>query len=178
MTEAAPQATSTETSTGATAHATADRISARRRVAAPAAVIFAIVASPQGHVDIDGSGMLIAAPDAAPLTAVGDTFAIHMDRRPLGDVPDMAEYDVQNTVSQIEPNALFEWTPGMAGRNPVGHRYGYALTPVSDQETDVESYCDWSALSDKWRARVSWPVVPVSALQKSLDNLARISESI
>ena len=154
---------------------TPDRISATKRIAAPAATIFAVVASPQGHVDIDGSGMLIAT-DARPLTSVGEVFAIHMDRRPLGDVPEMAEYDVTNTVSQLEPDALVEWTPGVAGRNPVGHRYGYALSAVSEHETDVVSYCDWSALSDKWRARVSWPVVPVSALEKSLDNLARLVE--
>jgi hypothetical protein len=154
---------------------TPDRISATKRIAAPAATIFAVVASPQGHVDIDGSGMLIAA-DARPLTAVGEVFSIHMDRRPLGDVPDMAEYDVDNTVTRLEPDALVEWSPGMTGRNPVGHRYGYSLSAVSPNETDVVSYCDWSALSDKWRARVSWPVVPVSALEKSLDNLARLVE--
>ena len=34
---------------------------------------------------------LRAAPDAPPVSAVGDTFAMHMDRRPLGDIPDMAE---------------------------------------------------------------------------------------
>ncbi len=35
---------------------------------------------------IDGSGMLDAEPDAQPITEVGQTFDMHMDRTPLGDI--------------------------------------------------------------------------------------------
>jgi len=52
----------------------ADRVTAARRIAAPAQAIFLLVSDPARHVDIDGSGMLQAAPDASPLTAVGQTF--------------------------------------------------------------------------------------------------------
>ena len=61
------------------------RVSASRRVRASAADVFCLVADPAGHVHIDGSGMLDAAPDARPLTAVGQTFDMQMDRTPLND---------------------------------------------------------------------------------------------
>ena len=48
-----------------------DRVSPTRRVAASAGKLFVIVSDPSGQVAIDGSGMLVAAPDAVPLTAVG-----------------------------------------------------------------------------------------------------------
>ena len=72
--------------------ASADRVTATRRIAAPTHAIFVLVSDPARHVDIDGSGMLQAALDAGPLTAVGQTFDMDMDRRALGDIPNMAEY--------------------------------------------------------------------------------------
>jgi len=153
-----------------------DRVTATRRIAAPAGPIFAIVSSPQGHVDIDGSGMLEAAPDATPCTAVGDHFDMDMDRAPLGDVPEMGKYKVRNTVTRIEPDRLFEWGVGSADRPPLGHVYGWELAPVSDTVTDVTNYCDWSQIPEKFRARTEgrWPIVPVSMLEQSVEKLERL----
>src|SRR5262249_13885637 len=83
-----------------------DGVPATRRTAAPAHAIFLLVSDPARHVDIDGSGMLQAAPDARPLTEVGQTFDMDMDRRPLGDIPNMAEYKVRCTVTQLIPDRL------------------------------------------------------------------------
>ena len=151
-----------------------DRVAATRRIAAPAATIFAIVSNPAGHVDVDGSGMLEAAPDARPLGAVGETFAMDMDREPLGDIPNMGKYKVLNTVTQIVPDRLFEWSVGTAERPSIGHVYGWQLEPVSDTETDVTNYCDWSGIPEEMRARRAWPIVPVEMLEKSVENLERI----
>jgi hypothetical protein len=153
----------------------ADRVSATRRIAAPAGQVFRIVSSPAGHVEIDGSGMLEAAPDAKPLTAVGDTFDMDMDRTPLNDIPGLVKYQVRNTVTQIVPDRLVEWTVGSADRPPLGHLYGWLIEPVSDTECDVTNYCDWTAISERSRARLAWPVVPVDMLEKSVENLQRIA---
>ena len=64
----------------------ADRVATTRRIAAPAHAIFLLVCDPARHIDIDGSGMLQAAPDVRQLTEVGQTFDMDMDRRPLGDI--------------------------------------------------------------------------------------------
>ena len=153
----------------------AERVTVTRRIAAPAATIWAIVSDPQGHVRIDGSGMLEAAADAAPLSAVGDTFDIHMDRTPLNDIPGLVKYSVRNTVTRIEPGSLIEWTIGGIDQPPLGHVYGWQLTPVSDSETDVTNYCDWTNIVPELRARNrTWPIVPVEMLEESLAKLERL----
>ena len=126
-----------------------ERISATRRIAAPASKIFQIVSSPDGHIQIDGSGMLEASPGAKPLTAVGDTFDMDMDRTPLNDIPNLVKYNVRNTVTQFVPDRLIEWTVGSADRPPLGHVYGWQIEPVSDTESEVTNYCDWTAISQE-----------------------------
>jgi hypothetical protein len=154
---------------------TTDRTSVKRRIEASASRIFLIVSDPAGHVDIDGSGMLQAAPDARPLTAVGQTFDMEMDRRPLGDIPNMAEYKVRCTVTQLVPDRLIEWTVQAVGKPPAGHVYGWQIEPLTDAECLVTNYCDWSAIDDELRAKFRWPVVPVDRLQRSIENLERLA---
>jgi hypothetical protein len=153
-----------------------ERASVTRRVAAPAAAVFAIVADPAGHVAIDGSGMLEAAPDARPLTAVGDTFEIAMDREPLGDRP-IGKYQVRNTVTRIEPDRLVEWSVGNEDRASYGYTWGWELTPVSDTETDVTNYFDWSGFSEERKAAASGqlPLIPMTMIERSVENLARLA---
>lgn len=151
-----------------------DRVSATRRVAAPADKLFHIVSSPAGHVAIDGSGMLEAAPDDRRLTTVGETFDMDMDREPLGDIPDLKKYQVRNTVTRVIPDRLIEWTIGFGDQQPFGHVYGWQLDPVSETETDVTNYCDWSNASEDIRSFATFPVVPVTMLQQSVDNLDRM----
>jgi hypothetical protein len=156
----------------------ASRISATRRIAAPASTLFGIVSSPEGHVQIDGSGMLEATPAASPVTAVGDSFDMDMDRTPLSDIPGLVKYQVRNTVTQFVPDRLFEWSVGTPERpNLYGHVYGWRIEPVSDTECDVTNYCDWTAVAQKYLDRRPWPVVPVEMLEKSVRNLARIAAS-
>ena len=65
---------------------TDERIEVGRTVAADPAAIFRVLADPAGHVTIDSSGMLMSA-TGDPVTAVGDTFVVHMDREALNDYP-------------------------------------------------------------------------------------------
>lgn len=149
------------------------RISVERVIHASAADIYAVVTDPAAHVRIDGSGMLVEAPDAEPVKAVGDTFSMEMDREPLGDLP-MGRYAVLNTVTAIEPHRLVEWTVGTAGRTPIGHVYGFVLEPVDDSTTRVTSYCDWSSLHPKLVGKIEFPVVPPSMMEQTLERLAAL----
>jgi hypothetical protein len=149
-----------------------DRVSLTRRVAAPAATVFAVITDPNQHVEIDGSGMLMSAPDARPLRAVGDSFDMDMDREPLGDLP-MGKYQVRNTVTKIVPGTALEWNVGGVDQPPFGHVYGYELQAVGPEETDVTLYCDWTGVRAS-SIRDRFPIVPVHMLEKSLDNLERI----
>ena len=107
--------------------ASADRVTVTRRIAAPAHAIFLLVCDPARQVDIDGSGMLRAAPGARPLTAVGQTFDIEMDRRPLGDVPNTeALHQLVRTV----PDYLVPCSPH---RGPRQGRVEVARREVGDR---------------------------------------------
>ena len=147
------------------------RVSVSREIPASAEVIFAMISLPEGHVAMDGSGSLISAPSNHQLTAVGDTFLMDMDREPIGDIPDMGKYQVENEVTAFEANRLLEWTVGMAGRPRVGHVYGIRLTPIDTSMTLVENYMDWSGVPEKWRDRVNWPVIPAGTMEASLARL-------
>jgi hypothetical protein len=72
--------------------ASADRVTATRRIAASAHAVFVLVSDPARHVDINGSGMMRTARDATPLSAGGETFDIAMDRRPLAATPNTEAY--------------------------------------------------------------------------------------
>ena len=155
---------------------TEQRVSATRRIRASARDLFEIVASPEGHVRIDGSGMLEATGDTKRLTAVGETFDMQMDRTPRNDIPGLVKYTVRNTVTQIIPDRLVEWTIGGVDQPPLGHVYGWQLDPVSDTETDVTNYCDWTNITPELRARrPDWPIVPVEMLEQSVAKLDRIA---
>ena len=155
--------------------APANRVTVTRRIAAPAHAIFLLVSDPARHVNIDGSGMLRAAPGARPLTAVGQEFDIEMDRRPLGDIPNMAEYKVRCTVTQLIPDWLIEWTVRAVGKPPAGHVYGWQIEPLTGGACLVSHYCDWTNISDDLRARFHWPVVPADRLKRSTENLDRLA---
>ena len=123
------------------------------------------------HVEIDGSGMLQAAPDAKRLEAPGDTFEMDMDREPLGDV-DMGKYKSVNTVTRIVPDSLLEWNVGLPGQGPFGHVYGWEITAVGPAET--RSRTTASGPTSPSYARPHFPIVPLSMLEKSVDNLAAL----
>ena len=117
-----------------------------RRIDAPAAAIFEILANPQRHMDFDGSDMLQGAVHNRPITAVGDTFSMKMHR--LG-----RDYLMINHVVEFEPDRRISWQPApgdvdTAGGDPsrigvpAGYRWGYTLAPDGDDSTVVTEIFD------------------------------------
>ena len=150
--------------------ADAERIEATRFIPAPPADVFAVLRDPQGHVDIDASGMLMDA-EGEPVSAVGDRFLVHMDREALGDLP-MGRYDVEVVISVFEQDREIAWTIEGTIRPPLQHVYGYRMEPA-DGGTLVTSYCDWSDLREDYRPFLTFPIVPESALKGTLGILDR-----
>src|SRR5438309_3537735 len=120
-----------------------ERFEVQRQVAAPVSKVFALLCDPRGHVAIDSSGMLQAA-EGEPVTGVGDSFVVHMDREALNDYP-LGRYDVTVTITTFVPDREIAWTIVGVIRPPMGHVYGYTLAPV-DGGTLVTSYYDWSSV--------------------------------
>ena len=150
---------------------TSERIEVQRTIGADPAAIFAVLRDPQGHVAIDSSGMLQSA-EGEPVTAVGDSFGVHMDREALNDFPELGRYDVTVTISAFEPDREIAWTILGQIRPQIGHVYGYRLEPA-DGGTVVTSYYDWSEIDPQWRAAGIFPVISEGALRATLGILAR-----
>jgi hypothetical protein len=148
-----------------------ERIEVQRTIQAEPAAIFAILRDPQGHVAIDSSGMLQSA-DGEPVSAVGDSFVVHMDRESLNDYPELGRYDVTVTISAYQPDREIAWTILGKIRPQIGHVYGYRLEPAADG-TLVTSYYDWSQIHPQWREAGIFPVISEAALRATLGILAR-----
>ncbi|WP_267897915.1 SRPBCC family protein [Nocardia suismassiliense] len=147
-----------------------ERVEVSRLIPAPAATIFAVLTDPKGHVDIDASGMLLDA-EGEPVRQPGDRFLVHMDREALGDFP-LGKYDVEVVITELTPDKEIAWTVEGQIRPPVRHIYGYRLAPA-EGGTLVTSYYDWSQISEQWKSRLTFPVVPESALKATLGILER-----
>lgn len=148
-----------------------DRIEVQRTIAAEPSSIFRVLTDPQGHVAIDSSGMLMGA-DGQPVTAVGDTFVVHMDREALNDYPELGRYDVTVNITRFEPDREIAWTVIGQVRPPIGHVYGYLLEPA-DGGTLVTSYYDWSSIDQAWKDSGILPVLSEGALRATLGILSR-----
>ena len=147
-----------------------DRIDVQRTIAADPATIFAVLSDPQGHVEIDASGMLMDA-TGDPVRSVGDSFVVHMDREALNDYP-MGLYDVTVTITTFDQDREIAWTILGQIRPPLGHIYGYTLEPT-EAGTLITSYYDWSNIDPVWREAGIFPVISESALRATLGVLAR-----
>jgi hypothetical protein len=147
-----------------------ERIEVERTIAADPATIFKILCDPRGHVAIDSSGMLMDA-SGDPVSAVGDSFVVHMDREALNDYP-MGLYDVTVTITTFIPDREIAWTILGQIRPQIGHIYGYTLEPVEDG-TLVTSYYDWSSIDEEWKKAAIFPVISEGALRATLGILAR-----
>ena len=150
---------------------TSERIEVKRTIEAEPAAIFAVLRDPQGHVAIDSSGMLQSA-DGEPVSAIGDTFVVHMDRESLNDYPELGRYDVTVQISAFEPDREIAWTILGRLRPQIGHVYGYRLEPA-ESGTLVTSYYDWSDIDPQWREAGIFPVISEGALRATLGILAR-----
>ena len=149
---------------------TTERLEVPRTIAADPASIFTVLSDPQGHVAIDSSGMLLDA-TGDPVTKVGDSFVVHMDREALNDFP-MGKYDVTVSITKYDQDREIAWTILGQIRPQIGHVYGYTLKPT-EEGTLVTSYYDWSEIDDTWREAAIFPIIPESALRATLGILAR-----
>jgi hypothetical protein len=145
-----------------------ERVEVQRAIAAEPAVIFQLLTDPVGQVAIDSSGMLMGA-TGDPVTGVGDSFVVHMDREALNDYP-LGLYDVTVKIVTFDQDREIGWT--VEGQLNLGHVYGYRLEPLADG-TLVTSYYDWSSVDQSWKEAGIFPVIPEGALRATLGILAR-----
>ncbi|HEX3708130.1 MAG TPA: SRPBCC family protein [Mycobacteriales bacterium] len=121
-------------------------VSVSRRIEAPAEQIFAVLADPNRHTELDGTDMLRGVESGGPISGVGDRFVMNMFFEHFG-----GPYRMDNHVVDFEPGRKIAWAPAAgdekAGNGstpvgePVGHRWIFELAPEGPDATMVtESY--------------------------------------
>ena len=163
-------------------------IEVSRRIEAPAAPIFEILANPQRHMDFDGSDMLRGAVLDRPISDVGDTFTMKMHR--LGD-----DYLMLNYVVEFEPDRRIFWEPAPGDPSraegddpskvgiPAGYRWGYILTPDGDDATVVTEVFDYGTVTEEIRQSLlrdggAWINGNNSVLESMTASLQRLEKII
>jgi uncharacterized protein YndB with AHSA1/START domain len=126
-----------------------------RTIPASPEAIFALLADPRRHKDIDGSGTVRDAKDVPDHLELGSTFGMHME---FG-----GKYSMENTVIELEPNRRIAWQArpprhhGGIWRQLFGGRiWRYELEPV-DGATRVRESWDVSRERNKWAVRAYGP---------------------
>lgn len=102
--------------------------SASTTVAAPPAVVFAIVTDPRQHQRIDGSDTIQGTVSGPDRLVLGSEFGMSMK---MG-----APYKIKNKVVEFEQDRLIAW------RHVGLHRWRYELTPTADGGTQVTETWD------------------------------------
>jgi hypothetical protein len=153
-----------------------------KRIAAPPSLVFAILADPTKHTELDGSGMLRGAVTTRTVSGVGDVFTMRMFFSELGD------YEMINHVVEFELNRLIAWEPE-AGRghpdagppghreNRWGHRWIFELAPDGPDATVVTESYDCSRAPQEEREDMDDGRVWTAAMTSTLNKLEALCQA-
>jgi hypothetical protein len=152
-------------------------VAVTRRIEAPAAKIFGVLADPVRHVELDGSGMLQGADTPAPVTKVGDVFVMRMHYSEHGD------YEMNNYVIEFEPNRRIGWEPvpgrghpdEATGAQRWGHRWVFDLVEDGPDSTIVTEIYDCSRAPRARRESMADGRVWLEAMAATLERLDALS---
>lgn len=148
-------------------------VSVSRRISARPQDIFAIIADPNRHLDIDGSGMLRGAIDAVPVSGLGDVFAMKMHHEEFGD------YEMSNTVVEYQQDRLITWEPSRrdGAAESWHYRWRYELVPAEDGATLVTESFDLSHSPKEAFEATNEGTVWIEAITQTLDRLCALAEA-
>ncbi len=134
-------------------------ISSSRRIDAPAATIFDVLADPHRHHEIDGSDTVgqpnVDSPDRLSL---GAKFTMSMK---LGPLP----YRITNTVVEYEENKRIAW------KHLGGHIWRFALDAQGDVTLITESFDYRNTPVPRFYEMVGYTRSHASAMARTLANL-------
>lgn len=140
-------------------------VSASRDIAAPADLIFELIADPSAQPEWDGNDNLTEAEPGQRVRAVGDVFTMVLTN---GQVR-------ANRVTEFEEGRRIAWLPSPVDEPAPGHLWRWELEPLDDGATRVTHTYDWTDLTDEQRlprARAT----TADRLAASVDRLAARAE--
>lgn len=153
---------------------TSKKLQASKVISAPPDEIFALLADPNRHAELDGAGMIRGVEgDIPPIAGIGQVFTMNMHADDLGD------YRMINAVTSYVAGARVGWAPKvdptcelyekLGDMDASGHTYTYDLRAV-DGGTQVTSTYDWTGVKDP-KFEELCPRVSQEQLAATLDKL-------
>ena len=157
-------------------------VAVSRRIAAPASLIFPILADPGRHRELDGSAMLRGVASGTTICGVGDVFVMNMYFDELGD------YQMINHVVEYQPDRRIGWEPeagrghpnaepGAERRARWGQRWSFELTPDGPDATVVTEIFDCSQVPEDQRVDIDNGNIWVEGIHRTLARLDRLCTS-
>src|SRR5215471_21214225 len=157
-------------------------ITVSRRIGAPAREIFQLLADPDRHRDLDGSGMVRGIVSGTTICGVGDVFVMKMYFDELG------EYHMINHIVEYEPDRRIGWEPEAGPRHPNaepgaerparwGQRWSFELIPDGPDATVVTEIFDCSRVPENQRVDIDNGNIWVESMHRTLERLDHLSTS-
>jgi hypothetical protein len=139
---------------------------------APEAV-FAVLANPSAHADIDGTGWVRESLDDDRIIAAGQVFRMAMYHP---NHPDK-DYEMSNLVEVFDEPRAIAWKPGTESPETGELSFGgwvwrYDLEAIGSSRTTVTLTYDWSAVGPEVRKRFQFPPFRLDHLDSSLRHLS------
>lgn len=156
-----------------------DQITVTKTVDASPQDLFAVLATPARHTEIDGAAMLRGLNGPGEVSGVGDQFVMKMNNDAVGD------YEMKNTITTFEQDKAIGWAPQihpldgytdkLGDVQVKGHTYTWYLEPAGSGQTKVTQVYDWSGVEDE-SFRGFFPMVSEDQLSESIDNAAQAAK--
>lgn len=141
------------------------QIQVSRLIEAPVERVFPLLADPDRHPDLDGSGTLRASRTHTVITELGDVFIMDLNTKDHGDD------QCQSVVTTYVRDRALGWSPGPIEGDPLGDTFTFTLEPDGEDRTMVILTYDWSAVIDE-QLLAMMPRVSREDLTRSLDRIA------
>ncbi len=158
-------------------HMDTDRVHASITIEAAADAVFAVLADPSVHADIDGTGWVRGSLERDRITAAGQVFRMAMYHP---NHPDK-DYEIANLVEVFDEPRAIAWKPGTESDTGElsfgGWIWRYDLEATGASQTKVTLTYDWSAVPPEIREYLQFPPFPPDHLDNSLQHLADLASA-
>ena len=150
-----------------------ERVVVSKTIEATPEAVFAVLADPSAHADIDGTGWVRESLDGSRIIAAGQVFRMAM-RHP--NHPDK-DYKVANRVEVFDEPRAIAWQPGTELPDTGELSFGgwiwrYDLDATGSSRTTVTLTYDWSAVPAPVREHIQFPPFGLDHLDNSLQHLS------
>ena len=150
-----------------------ERVTASTTIEAAPEAVFAVLADPSAHADIDGTGWVRESVDGDRITAAGQVFRMAMYHP---NHPDK-DYKIANLVEVFDEPRAIAWKPGTESPETGELSFGgwiwrYDLEATGPSRTTVTLTYDWSAVPPQVREYLHFPPFGQDHLNNSLQHLS------